>query len=62
MAASTKLTREQRIERARKAGRAAQSPDAAVRRVIASLPKLTLEQIKALRDALPPVAAERSAR
>jgi hypothetical protein len=55
MAASKTLSPEQRIERARNAGRASHTPDAYIRRLAASAGTLTAEQAEQLRALLPAV-------
>jgi len=58
MAASKTLSPEQRVERARKAGRVAQSLDAQVDRIVKNWPKLTDEQIDKLRGLFVPVGGD----
>jgi len=58
MAASKTLNREQRIERARKAGQAAQSVDTAIRRVVESWPSLSDEQVARLRSLFAPTGGD----
>lgn len=48
MAASTRLSPEQRIERARNAGIASQSNDALIRRIVDRAPELTQDQLDTL--------------
>ena len=55
MAASTTLTREQRIERARKAGQAAQQPETLAARLVRDWPTLTPEQRHTLKAMLRPI-------
>jgi hypothetical protein len=55
MAASTTLNPEQRIERARKAGKAAQSPETLANRLVKDWPTLSAEQKNTVRTALRPV-------
>jgi phage terminase small subunit len=55
MAASTTLTPEQRTERARKAGYAAQSPETLASRLVKDWPELTDAQKHAVRVLLRPI-------
>jgi hypothetical protein len=55
MAASKTLTREQRVERARRAAQARESLDRHVAKVVEQAPALTAEQVERLRGLLTPV-------
>ena len=55
MAASTSLNAEARINRARNAGKAAQSPETLGRRLVKDWPDLSPEQKNTLRTLLRPV-------
>jgi hypothetical protein len=57
MAASKTLNSEQRIERARNAGKVAQSPETLANRLVKDWPALTAEQQNTVRTALRPVIA-----
>lgn len=58
MAASKTLSPEQRQERARKAGQAAQSLDAQVDRIVRNWPKLTDAQVAKLRQLFVPAGGD----
>jgi hypothetical protein len=55
VAASTTLTPEQRSDRARKAGQAAQQPETLAARLVRDWPSLTPEQRHTLRALLRPI-------
>jgi hypothetical protein len=55
MAAATRMTPEQRIERARKAGIAAQSPETHAKNLVRDWPALTAEQKSTISQLLRPV-------
>jgi hypothetical protein len=59
MAASTTLTPEQRSERARNAGKAAQSPETYAQRLVRDWPTLTASQKATISAALRPVLTEK---
>lgn len=54
MAASKTLTKQQRIERARKGAAAVNSLDGLIRRVVRRAPELRPEHVEQLRALLPP--------
>jgi hypothetical protein len=58
MAASTRLTPEQRIERARNAGKVAQSPATYAKNLVRDWPKLNSEQQARIRTVLSPIVGD----
>jgi hypothetical protein len=60
MAASTTLNREQRTERARNAGKVAQSPETLANRLVRNWPTLTASQKATISTALRPVITEKA--
>jgi hypothetical protein len=58
MAASTTLNPEQRIERARKAGKAAQSPETLANRLVKDWPALSESQKSKIAQTLRPVVGK----
>lgn len=59
MAASRTLTKAERIERARLAGKASMSLDGFITRIVNRADELTPEHVDRLRALLPPVADDR---
>ena len=59
MAASKTLTKRERLERAREAGRKSQSIDGWITRIVNRAPDLSPEHIERLRAILPPVEHDR---